>query len=293
MSDWKNSRLGQKCMTRGTNKVEAEPVRAHIKLCLASGHTLSSIARDADIPVTSVRSLVNRPTVYCWQYVADALLRVTPLEEWEVAGVGRVSSVATLRRLQGIHCEGFHQGFIADRIGMRRPQMYIILDREPATLLGKTEADIQRAVESVTGKNPHDYGLNNNAITRAKNKAKHNGWAPLACWDDDTIRDPDAIPNWTGKCGTWKGYWLHKEDESGLQFPYSVHNGSGYSFACGPCRAARKDHEHRTRWEVSVLALYGIKMPRGAARWDAETEILAKKVIAEHEHEYTRRSRRS
>lgn len=47
--------------------------------------------------------------------------------------------------------------------------------------------------------------------TRARNRALANGWAPPAAWDDDTIDDPQAAPEWTGHCGTDRGWWTHRQ----------------------------------------------------------------------------------
>lgn len=60
------------------------------------------------------------------------------------------------------------------------------------------------------------------AVDYAKAHARRKGWAPPACWDDDTIGDPEAIAQWTGSCGYLKGYRLHLEREIPM---------------CEPCRA--------------------------------------------------------
>lgn len=61
-------------------------------------------------------------------------------------------------------------------------------------------------------------GINGN-ITRARNK----GYAPLACWDLDTIHQADAYAEWTGECGTMGGYRIHLRE---------------YIKTCAPCLAA-------------------------------------------------------
>jgi hypothetical protein len=57
----------------------------------------------------------------------------------------------------------------------------------------------------------------------ARDRATAAGWAPAAAWDDDTIDDPAAIPQWTGHCGTAKGVDLHARHDIPL---------------CPPCQGA-------------------------------------------------------
>lgn len=35
-------------------------------------------------------------------------------------------------------------------------------------------------------------------------------WAPVGAWDEDTLDDPDAAPDWTGRCGTPGGAEAHR-----------------------------------------------------------------------------------
>lgn len=49
------------------------------------------------------------------------------------------------------------------------------------------------------------------SATRTRNNALLNGWAPPGAWDD--IDDPSAVPDWTGYCGTDRGYWTHRQQQ--------------------------------------------------------------------------------
>lgn len=61
--------------------------------------------------------------------------------------------------------------------------------------------------------------------TRGRNRAVANGWPPPAAWDDERIDDPSAAPEWTGFCGTDRGYWTHKLQKLPM---------------CPPCAAAHQ-----------------------------------------------------
>ncbi|MEU6707865.1 helix-turn-helix domain-containing protein [Streptomyces wuyuanensis] len=59
---------------------------------------------------------------------------------------------------------------------------------------------------------PRDVGRDERWIKAAKTRAVQHGFAPPWCWDEDTIDDPNAIPEWTGACGTARGYAIHQRD---------------------------------------------------------------------------------
>ncbi|MCQ9186232.1 hypothetical protein KMT30_45815, partial [Streptomyces sp. IBSBF 2953] len=85
---------------------------------------------------------------------------------------------------------------------------------------------------------PAEHGASQGGITRARRHALAHGWAPVGAWDDDTIDDPGAHPDWTGKCGTTEGFWAHRY----IDAP-----------ACGPCRDAFNASEReRTRASAST-----------------------------------------
>ena len=48
--------------------------------------------------------------------------------------------------------------------------------------------------------------------TRSRNRAARECWAPPGAWDEETISDPDAHPEWTGYCGTDRGWWTHTNE---------------------------------------------------------------------------------
>ncbi|MFD5208464.1 hypothetical protein ACFWNF_16240 [Streptomyces anulatus] len=74
--------------------------------------------------------------------------------------------------------------------------------------------------------------------TRAKNRARTNGWAPPAAWDDDRLNDPQARPEWTGHCGTDRGWWSHRQQ------------GIPGCSACDEAHAQwKKEHGHLPRPE--------------------------------------------
>jgi hypothetical protein len=67
-------------------------------------------------------------------------------------------------------------------------------------------------------------GLTPHRAVRAK--ARNKGYAPIDCWDLDTVHLPEAVAEWTGACGTEEGYRIHiRETIEGRHLPL-----------CEPCR---------------------------------------------------------
>ncbi|MFJ4808538.1 hypothetical protein [Streptomyces longwoodensis] len=108
--------------------------------------------------------------------------------------------------------------------------------------------------------------------TRTRNMARTKGWDGPGAWDDDTIDDPAALPEWTGHCGSDRGWWLHRIED----IP-----------TCTRCQAAHAqwlaDHRHLPgpeRFRQLALAK-GAASQRGAALADDARELLAHRVDLE------------
>lgn len=101
-------------------------------------------------------------------------------------------------------------------------------------------ADVARAIAAVyarySGASPGLCGVSHIHARAARDRATAAGWAPPAAWDDDTIDDPEAIPQWTGHCGTSRGADIHARHGTPL---------------CPPCQAA--DTRRRLAREARAL----------------------------------------
>jgi hypothetical protein len=104
----------------------------------------------------------------------------------------------------------------------------------------RTLVRVARAVRALYDElwraDPREHGVDNQAYSRTRNHAAAHGWAPVGAWDDDTIDDPAAFPDWTGRCGTPEGY----SDHYRLDIPY-----------CLPCREARAAQRREARKAVA------------------------------------------
>lgn len=141
------------------------------------------------------------------------------------AGVS-VPIVGSRRRIQALNAIGFDCNTIATLVpnmegrklaaigGGYSPHQYVTRQMHD---------DIRAAYGKLSNGNPADWGVAGRVLAFVLNRAARLGFAPPACWDDDTIDDPSAIPDWTGACGTSKGF--------------SRHRASGIP-ACQACREA-------------------------------------------------------
>lgn len=216
--------------------IDAEPVRRHIRELEAAGLGLSQIARLAGQPRTIlITMLYGNPTLgiapfqKVRQAAADALLAVQATVE-NLADGAAVANVGTARRLRALAAAGWPRGHLAARLGMSADGVSKA-SRHPRVRVATMRA-VTALYDELLDEDPQSHGISQYASTWARNRAAANGWAPPGCWDDDTLDDPDASPEWTGACGTESGYRIHQRD--GIP-------------SCAPCRAANTENKRRNR----------------------------------------------
>ena len=148
----------------------------------------------------------------------------------------RTSAAGSVRRLQGLAVAGWPVGRLARETGLTAYRITQLVTASPKTVT----VDEARAVAAVyvrySGASPGLCGVSHLHARAARDRATAAGWAPPAAWDDDTIDDPAAIPQWTGHCGTSRGANLHARHGIPL---------------CPPCQAA--DERRRLAREARAL----------------------------------------
>jgi hypothetical protein len=81
------------------------------------------------------------------------------------------------------------------------------------------------------------------ASAKSRNRARQHEWAPPAAWDGIDMSDPNAFPDFTGHCGTPKGYQAHR--------------GSGIP-ACRPCKDAEAVASAERKAKRAAAAQHGL-----------------------------------
>lgn len=197
-----------------------------------------------------------------------------------------IDATGSTRRLQALSCIGHSYDTLmtaADTCANRI--VSIVNGRQPTIrrdLARRIEAAYQQLASSPPPRNKH--------TTRTRNVARAKGWAPPGTWDDDRIDDPSAHPEWTGHCGTDRGWWTHSANNIPV---------------CPPCeeahqqwKAERAHLTHSERWseigkakaaasnrganlaaDARELFTYGVTVEQAAARLGVTKQHLQQELV--------------
>jgi hypothetical protein len=218
--------------------VDAEPARQHVLQLKECGIGDRGIAALAGLDRGQIQKLLHgrtergtpppaqiRPATAAAILAVDITLDVLP-------GSLLLDATGTRRRLQALAAKGWPQVRLGARL---HSDMHALL--HTAQVTARNARAVRDLYDELWRTDPRDDGVGNQAYTRALNHASANHWAPIGCWDDDTIDDPSAFPDWTGHCGTVQGYNAHYNDSVPM---------------CDPCRAARREYVRLRRSQVSA-----------------------------------------
>lgn len=132
---------------------------------------------------------------------------VEPIEKW----TGRpVDPTGMRRRLQALVARGFSYNVLGELLGTTPNAVQQLALRDTRTF-ASTLNTVATVYAKLQYADPMDYGGTVRTVHIAQGVAARRGFALPMCWDEDTIDDPEAFPEWTGACGTNEGYWLHKK----------------------------------------------------------------------------------
>lgn len=214
-------------MTRCVKKVhiplvDATPVREHLTKLTKGGMKRRRIAELAGVSRSSVDGILapkgKRHTPYnkVSDFMATALLGVAfeapdppPELIWYLLPHDHVG---TARRLQALAADGFTYKVIAEVTGISTPVVYRHAVTRDSHVHAYTARKVAEGYERVSLMGPEDFGIVWHEARRCASLARDGkDWVPRHVWDSDTIDDPNAIPEWTGACGTNSGYYLHRK----------------------------------------------------------------------------------
>ncbi|MFG3050351.1 hypothetical protein ACGFZP_05255 [Kitasatospora sp. NPDC048239] len=196
--------------------VDAAPARAHVVDLKACGLGERTIAALASLDRKRIRDLTHGrpergtpPPAQIRPATALAILNVEPTIDI-LPGSLIIDATGSIRRLQALTAAGWPQAQLADRIGSTPGNISALLRRDRTIV--RTARAVRSSYNELWSTDPLTEGVTAQAVARARNHARANGWAPVGAWDDDTIDDPAAVPDWTGECGTAAGYWIHRRE---------------------------------------------------------------------------------
>lgn len=139
-----------------------------------------------------------------------------------------VPAAGTIRRVQALAVAGWPPSRVAREAWLSPSTMARLM--KATTVPAATARTIAAFYDRFSTVSPGLCGVALAQARAARARAFAAGWAPAGAWDDDTIDDPDARPDWTGHCGTTRGARLHTEHGIPL---------------CPPCRTAAEKQQQR------------------------------------------------
>lgn len=162
--------------------------------------------------------------------------------------VSMFPAIGIRRRLQAFAAAGFSTVTVGDMIARDRKYVNALQTGKNGkeVILRPVGAAVLEAYEKYAFTSPLDLGQSDHATAYARNSARKNRWATFECWDDDTIDDPEAIPEWTGRCGTARGWQIHRD--SRIFVSETVHKSRDrgervkLEVLCEPCNQAKLEH---------------------------------------------------
>ncbi|WP_030917445.1 hypothetical protein [Streptomyces sp. NRRL B-24720] len=223
--------------------VDAEPVRQHVLAIRDAGMSLKNLTAVTGVSSSTLDHLVYGatgypPAVRIRTESATALLAYWPTLDDYIDGAV-IDATGTRRRLQALGATGWPATAIRQRINFVNVKTI-----ENARHNQQVTARLARAVrdlyESACGSKAETHGVTPWLATRCRNQAARSGWLGPEVWDDDTIDDPTAAPEFTGCCGTDRGWWMHTVQKLPMcERCQTAHEG---------WKAERAHLDHKERW---------------------------------------------
>lgn len=180
-------------------RIDATPVRQRLQQWTSQGYSLTQIGTAVGKNSGEIWRILNGQQTIAPRVAAQILNAPAPTG---IPTLAKVDSTGTIRRGRALHAIGYPIYAIAARIPMGTDHLAHILDREPATVSLAVANGMRTLYQQLSGRpGGSPFAVHN---------ARRRGWAPPAAWDDDAIDAPEAHPDWTGCCGTDRGWWLHR-----------------------------------------------------------------------------------
>lgn len=192
--------------------VAAEPVRRHVRELMAAGAGYRSISTAAGVNVSIINHLLydHGHKKRSAQLISSNASRILQVRIKQVA-TGVVDSTGAIRRLHALMAMGWPSVHVA-----RHTRLYVGYLKEiqrQDKIYASTAHDVAVAYNRLWNQDPLKHGVSQQAVNRLRNYARKHGWPPPGAWDDESLDDPNAHPDWTGCCGTDRGWWMHKQQQ--------------------------------------------------------------------------------
>ncbi|MGP3690507.1 hypothetical protein ACTVZO_38415 [Streptomyces sp. IBSNAI002] len=201
-------------------------VRRHCRsLYYEGGMTSHAMAAQSGVGRDTIMHLINGYRVVRGERVTvDCLLQSTIDKLWSIRlerpaaksrSGAQLPPLGTRRRLQALNAMGYDCVWMAGELGLSAGNLSTLMlsHRGRRYVYAATAHRIAAFYEKYQHSNPAELGRSAWHISTTRSRARKNGYVPPWCWDDETIDDPAAEPEWTGACGTAEGYAIHRREQ--------------------------------------------------------------------------------
>ncbi|MEU4967830.1 hypothetical protein [Streptomyces smyrnaeus] len=223
----------------GPRRVDAAPATRHVQALLAANCTITGIVNGTRASNRTITALAAGTTTTLLPETARSILAFNPEPNHPAYGHW-VDATGTVRRLRALAAIGHPLSSLAQHLPAS-PAGIVHIAAGMRTNASKPIADAVADLYTRLATQPGP-----STITRRR--AHKAGWPGPDCWDDDTIDDPATHPEWTGGCGTDRGWWLHR---------------SNHIPVCPRCKAAHD--EWKAQHRHLPLAKYNAALARARA----------------------------
>lgn len=212
MATWSSRRRRQRGYGTWQPTTPAAPARERLEAYIAAGLTQRQLANRTGVHQAVISNILLGTTQKLRLHNAAAILALPTPTDVIVEAAGRqIDATATRRRLQALAACGWPIRELARRLGVDQAHVAAIIHGRLQYLAGPTVAKIAALYDQLWDLPPQDAGVRAGNVRLALAAAARHRWAPPLAWDDDTIANPDAVPDWTGRCGTPGGYYDHSQ----------------------------------------------------------------------------------
>lgn len=181
-------------------RVDAGPVREHVRALQAAGLGYRRVAALAGVAPSTVAKIIHRdpsrtdggPRARVEPGTARRILAVRATVD-TVSDGGVIDATGTLRRLHALHARGWSRRALAGRLGVEHNTLMHI--ERTGTSSGRLARAVRALYEELWDQAPPSATPPERAaITRTLRWARENAWPVPAAWDDGLIDDPAASP---------------------------------------------------------------------------------------------------
>jgi lambda repressor-like predicted transcriptional regulator len=170
---------------------DAAEARGHALALRAAGVGYRRMAVLAGLNHVTVRHLLAGKFDRISKKTANGILSI-PLDA--LAAGARVDSTGARRRVEAMCLNGWSFPKLSERCGVDIDTLRDIVNGRQTT--SRTVAKVKALYDEIWDQEPpaksrHDRG----AQSRVRGWAERRGFLPAMAWDDDTIDDPDAVPD--------------------------------------------------------------------------------------------------